>query len=54
MAGAKERAVILDANESALQEFEAGLERSIKQYKAGMVTSFKTKEKFLKHLESFE
>ena len=47
MAGATEKAVSQDANEAALQEFEAGLARSIKQYKAGLVKTFKTKEEFL-------
>jgi hypothetical protein len=52
--GATEKAVIQDANETALQEFEAGLARSIKQYKAGLVKTFKTKEEFLNHLKNFE
>ncbi len=54
MAGATEEAVILDANEAALQEFEEGLARSIKQYKAGLVKTFKTKEEFLNHLKNLE
>jgi hypothetical protein len=54
MAGAREEVVIQDANEEALKEFEAGLARSIKQYKAGEVRSFKTKEEFLDHLRNLE
>ncbi|VVB71843.1 Uncharacterised protein [uncultured archaeon] len=54
MAGATEKAVIQDADEAALQEFEAGLARSIKQYKAGLVKTFKTKEKLLNHLKNLE
>lgn len=54
MAGATEKAVIQDANEAALLEFEAGLARSIKQYKAGLVKTFKTKEEFLNHLRNLE
>jgi hypothetical protein len=46
--------VIQDANEAALQEFEAGLARSISQYKAGLVKTFKTKEDFLDHLKNLE
>jgi hypothetical protein len=54
MAGATEKAVIQDVNEAALQEFEAGLARSIKQYKAGQVKTFKTKEEFINHLKNLE
>ena len=54
MAGITEKAVIQDANEAALQEFEAGLARSIKQYKAGLVKTFKTKDEFLNHLKNLE
>jgi hypothetical protein len=54
MAGITEKAVSQDANEVALQEFEAGLARSIKQYKAGLVKTFKTKEEFLNHLKNLE
>ena len=54
MAGATDEAVIQDANEAALQEFEEGLARSIKQYKAGLVRTFKTKEEFLNHLKNIE
>ena len=54
MAGAAKRGVIQDANEAALKEFEAGIRRSIKQYKAGQVKSFKTKEEFLDHLKNLE
>jgi len=54
MAGITEKAVSQDANEAALQEFEAGLARSIKQYKAGLVKTFKTKEEFLNHLKNLE
>ncbi len=50
MAGAKEKAVIEDANEAALREFEAGLARSIKQYKAGVVETFDDKDEFIKTL----
>jgi len=35
MAGTTKNAVTRDADEAALQEFEAGLARSISQYKAG-------------------
>ncbi len=51
MASAKEKAVIQDANETALQEFEAGLRRSIKQADSGLVETFKTKEEFLSRLK---
>ena len=54
MAGAARDAVIEDANEAALRKFEEGLARSIKQYKAGQVKSFKTKEEFLDHLKNLE
>jgi hypothetical protein len=54
MAGVTEEAVIQDANEAALQEFEEGLARSIKQYKAGLVKTFKTKEEFLNYLKNLE
>jgi hypothetical protein len=54
MAGATKKAAIQDANEAALQEFEAGLARSIKQYKAGLVKTFKTKEEFINHLKNLE
>lgn len=54
MAGATKKAAIQDANDAALQEFEAGLRRSIDQYKAGMFKSFKTKEEFLDHLKCLE
>jgi hypothetical protein len=46
MSGATEEDVIKDANEAALQEFEESLARSIKQYKTGLVKTFKTKEEF--------
>lgn len=52
MSGATEEAIIKDANEAALQEFEESLARSIKQYKAGLVKTFKTKEEFFDHLEN--
>ena len=42
--------VVSDANEAALQEFEAGLARSIKQYKAGEVEAFDDKEEFIRTL----
>ena len=54
MAGATEKAVIQDANEAALKEFEAGLRRSIMQYKAGLAKTFKTKEEFLDYLKNLE
>jgi hypothetical protein len=54
MAGAKEKAVIQDANEAPLQKFEAGLRRSIEQADAGSVKTFKTKEEFLNHLKNLE
>ncbi len=54
MAGAKERTVIQDANETALKEFEEGVRRSIKQADAGLVKTFKTKEEFLDHLRNLE
>jgi hypothetical protein len=37
MAGATKKAVIQNANEAALQEFDAGLAWIIKQYQAGFV-----------------
>lgn len=46
--------IIQDANEAALQEFEAGLARSISQYKSGLVKTCKTKEDFLDHLKDLE
>jgi hypothetical protein len=54
MAVAKEKAIIQDSNKAALQEFGAGLARSISQYKAGLVKTFKTKEEFLEHLKNLE
>jgi hypothetical protein len=54
MAGAKEKAVIQDANEASLQKFEAGLQRSIEQADAGLVKTFKTKEEFVNHLKNLE
>ena len=54
MAGATRDAVIEDANEAALREFEAGLRRSIKQADAGLVNTFKTKEEFLNHLRNLD
>jgi hypothetical protein len=54
MAGAIKKAALQDADEAALQEFEAGLRRSIKQADAGMVKTFKTKEEFLDHLRNLE
>jgi hypothetical protein len=51
MPGAKEKGpTVTDANEAALKEFEAGLARSIKQYKAGKVATFEDKDEFLKSL----
>jgi hypothetical protein len=54
MVGASKKAAIQDANEAALQEFDAGLARSIRQYKAGLAKTFKTKEEFLDHLKNLE
>lgn len=54
MAGATKKTAIQDSDEAALQEFEAGLARSIAQYKAGLVKTFKTKEEFLDHLKNLE
>lgn len=54
MAGAEDPAIAQDANEAALQEFEAGVRRSIKQADAGIVKTFKTKEEFLNHLKNLE
>jgi hypothetical protein len=50
MAGASEKIVIQDANEVALKKFEAGLARSIKQYKAGKVEAFDDKDEFIRTL----
>ena len=54
MAGATEKAVIQDANEAALKEFNEGVKRSIRQADAGLVKTFKTKEEFLDHLKNLE
>ena len=54
MSGAKEEAIIKDADDGSLQEFEAGVRRSIKHADAGIVESFKTKEEFLNHLKNLE
>jgi len=54
MAGAKERIIVQDANETALKEFEEGVRRSIKQADSGLVKTFKTKEEFLDHLRNLE
>ena len=54
MAGAKEKMVVLSANEAALKDFEEGVRRSIRQADAGLVRSFKTKEEFLNHLKNLE
>ena len=54
MAGATKKAAVQNANEAALQEFEAGVGRSIKQADAGLVKTFKTKEEFLNHLKNLE
>jgi hypothetical protein len=54
MASVSENVVIQDANEAALNEFEAGVRRSIKQADAGLVETFKTKEEFLNHLKNLE
>jgi hypothetical protein len=54
MAGAENRVTPQDSNEIALQEFEAGVKRSLKQADAGLVKAFKTKEEFLNHLKNLE
>lgn len=54
MAGATEKAIILDADEAALKEFKEGVKRSISQADAGLVKTFKTKEEFLEHLMNLE
>lgn len=54
MAGAKEKAVIQDPNEAALNEFEEGVRRSIRQADAGLAKTFKTKEEFINHLKNLE
>ena len=54
MAGAKNKTIIQDPNEAALNEFEVGVRRSIKQADAGLVKTFKTKEEFLNHLKNLE
>ena len=54
MAGATEKAIIQDAKETALKEFEAGVRRSIKHADEGLVKTFKTKEEFLDHLNTLE
>jgi len=54
MTAVEEKVIAQNANEAALNEFEAGLARSIRQYKAGLVKSFKTKEEFLDHLKNLE
>jgi hypothetical protein len=50
MAGATKEAVIEDANEAALRKFEAGLARSIKQYRSREVEAFDDKEEFIRTL----
>ncbi len=50
MAGATKKAAVQDANEAALQEFEAGVRRSIKQADASQMETFGDKESFLDHL----
>jgi len=54
MAGAENKAMAADANEAALKEFEAGLARSIKQYKAGQVETFDNVDDLLADLHSPE
>jgi hypothetical protein len=54
MAGAKEKIVAIDSNETALKEFEEGVRRSINHADAGLVKTFKTKEEFLNHLKNLE
>lgn len=54
MAGVEDQAVVQSANEASLQEFEAGLRRSIKQADAGLVKTFKTKDEFLNHLKNLD
>jgi hypothetical protein len=50
MAGAEDQAITQDANETALQDFEAGVRRSIKQADAGQVETFEDRAAFLTHL----
>ena len=54
MAGAENHVTPQDSNEIALQEFEAGVKRSLKQADAGLVKTFKTKEEFLNRLKNLE
>ena len=54
MAGAENKAMVADANEAALKEFEAGLARSIKQYKSGQVETFDNVDDLLADLHSPE
>ena len=54
MAGAEDQAITQDSNEAALQDFEAGLRRSIKQADTGLLKTFKSKEEFLNHLKNLE
>ncbi len=54
MAGDEEKAVAVDTNEAALQVFEAGVRRGLKQADAGIDKTFKTKKEFLDHLKNLE
>jgi hypothetical protein len=54
IAGATKKAVIQDAKEDVLMEFEEVLRRSIKQVDEGLVKTFKTKEEFSDHIRDLE
>jgi hypothetical protein len=53
-AGRREESISQDDTEAALQKFEGGARRSIKQADAGLVKTFKTKGEFLDHLKNLE
>jgi hypothetical protein len=50
MSVVEEKAIIQDANKTALKEFEAGPSRAIRQYKLGQVETFEDKDEFLRTL----
>lgn len=50
MAGAVEEIVFQDVDEAALKEFEEGLTRSIRQYKAGEVEAIEDVDEFIRTL----
>jgi hypothetical protein len=54
MAGAEDQAITRNSNEAALQDFGAGIRRSIKQADTGLLKTFETKEEFLNHLKNLE